>query len=171
MYSTSNSRSVRTATISDLPSIRMIYNSAKKFMDINENPNQWPIGYPYDDILAEDIIAGRLFLICDGNTPHGVFALIDGIDQTYVNIYDGEWLNNREYVTLHRVASDGVHSGIMAIATEFAKSKYPDCDIRIDTHEDNRPMQSVLIRLGFKKCGTIYIDTGDARTAYQLETE
>ncbi len=167
-----NSITVRRAISADMPQIRRIYDSAKAYMNESGNPNQWPIGYPYDDILAEDIAAGNLFVICDdGGALHGVFAMISGIDPTYLKIYGGAWLNERSYVTLHRVASDGAIGGIMKITVDFAKAAHPDCDIRIDTHKDNLPMQAALKRLGFKKCGIIYIDTGAERTAYQLKTE
>ena len=39
--------------------------------------------------------------------------------------------------------------------------------IRIDTHADNRPMQTSLSRLGFVYCGIIYVENGDSRQAYQ----
>ncbi len=163
---------IRKARLEDMQSIRAIYNSAKVFMDSIGNRQQWPVGYPYDDILQKDIALGRLYAVCDSNgAPHGVFALLDGVDPTYIKIYDGAWLNSRPYVTLHRVASDGKLRGIMRSAVAFAKSKYPDCDIRIDTHKDNAKMHAVLAELGFKKCGTIIIDTGAPRTAYQLKTQ
>ncbi len=164
-----NLSNIRRATVSDFAAIRAIYDSAKAFMDSIGDDKQWPLGYPYDDILAEDIECGRLFVICDGSgVPHGVFALICGIDPTYVTIYDGAWLREQEYVTLHRVASDGVLRGVMRSAVAFARASHPECDIRIDTHEDNSKMHAVLAELGFKRCGIIYLDIGAPRIAYQL---
>ncbi len=161
---------IRKATLADMPRLREIYNSAKAFMDSIGDDKQWPVGYPYDDILEDDIARAQLYTVCDGDgVAHGVFTLIEGIDQTYLKIYDGAWLNDREYVTLHRVASDGVLRGIMRLAVDFAKSEHPECDIRIDTHEDNVKMRTVLTELGFKQCGTIIIDTGAPRIAYQME--
>lgn len=163
---------VRRATAEDLPAIRRIYNQAKAYMVSNGNPTQWPEGYPYDDILAEDIEIGQIFVVCkeDDAPPHGVFALIAGIDPTYINIYDGCWLNDRDYITLHRVGSDGTLSGIMRTAVTFARAKYPELDVRIDTHADNAKMHEILNSLGFKKCGTIFVLVDSPRTAYQLVT-
>ncbi len=167
-----DSITVRKATLADMPAIRAVYTSAKAFMDSIGDQNQWPLGYPYDDILEEDIALGRLYAVCgEGGTPHGVFALIDGIDPTYVKIYDGAWLRKHEYVTLHRVASDGVLRGIMRVAVEFAQQMYPECDVRIDTHEDNVKMRAVLAELEFEQCGIIYLETGAPRIAYQLIAE
>lgn len=165
-------KNIRPVTAADMPNIRAVYDSAKRFMDSIGDQNQWPVGYPYDDILAEDIAQGNLFAVCGNDgIPHGVFALIRGVDRTYINIYDGAWLSEREYVALHRVASDGKTRGVMRAAVAFAQAEHPDCDIRIDTHEDNSKMHSVLTALGFKKCGIIIIDTGAPRVAYQLETD
>ena len=38
----------------------------------------------------------------------------------------------------------------------------------IDTHEKNKTMQHVVEKLGFKRCGIIYIEDGTPRIAYQL---
>ena len=40
-------------------------------------------------------------------------------------------------------------------------------DIRIDTHHKNIPMRKFLSKLGYHACGTIYLDNGDKRIAYQ----
>ena len=42
-----------------------------------------------------------------------------------------------------------------------------DCNIRIDTHRDNRIMQHVILGYGFSYCGIIYLASGDERLAYQ----
>ena len=39
--------------------------------------------------------------------------------------------------------------------------------IRVDTHNDNILMRKVLDRLGFSLCGTIYLENGDPRIAYE----
>ena len=41
-------------------------------------------------------------------------------------------------------------------------------NIRIDTHENNKTMQNALERIGFVRCGIIYLPNGDPRIAYQL---
>ena len=44
-------------------------------------------------------------------------------------------------------------------------------DIRIDTHHDNIPMRTFLAKLGYHACGTIYLNNGDKRIAYQKHFE
>ena len=39
-------------------------------------------------------------------------------------------------------------------------------DLRMDTYEDNQPMQHFLEKKGFEKCGIVYADDGTERLAY-----
>ena len=42
------------------------------------------------------------------------------------------------------------------------------CDnLRIDTHKDNKIMINLIEKAGFERCGTIYVDDGTPRIAYQ----
>ena len=56
-----------------------------------------------------------------------------------------------EYSVLHRVASSGRRRGVLQEAVSFAFAACPH--IRIDTHALNAPMQSALMKLGFRRCG------------------
>ena len=40
-------------------------------------------------------------------------------------------------------------------------------DLRIDTHRDNAPMRGALEKLGFVPCGTVTVDDGTERIAYE----
>jgi GNAT superfamily N-acetyltransferase len=40
-------------------------------------------------------------------------------------------------------------------------------DIRIDTHRDNKPMRSLLKKMGYIHCGRITLTSGAYREAYQ----
>ena len=157
---------VRPAEISDLPEIRRIYDAAKLYMNQTGNPNQWKIGYPPDEMLKNDIENQRLYVVKDEKIG-GVFALIPGIDPTYLKI-DGAWLRDHEYAAIHRVASDGRLRGVLASAVEFAREKYPELDLRIDTHSENLVMQAAIKRLNFVECGIIHLQNGDPRVAFQL---
>ena len=43
--------------------------------------------------------------------------------------------------------------------------------LRIDTHEDNRIMQRAVEKLGFHRCGIIYVSDGSPRIAYERMAE
>ena len=40
-------------------------------------------------------------------------------------------------------------------------------NLRIDTHADNRVMQRLAERCGFRRCGIVYVANGTPRIAYQ----
>lgn len=156
---------IRRSTLEDASRIDEIYAYAKQFMHSHGNPNQWNGEYP--DILEakEDAENGVGYVMEDDGEIFAVFAFIIGPDPTYAIIEDGAWLNDEPYGTIHRIASDGSHSGIMKLCTEFCFSLIDN--IRIDTHEDNSFMLNALMNLGFTRCGIIYLETGDPRIAFQ----
>jgi ribosomal protein S18 acetylase RimI-like enzyme len=94
-------------------------------------------------------------------------------DPTYGYI-DGAWMNDEPYGVIHRIASDGERRGIFKNVLEFCKEKMAVRNIknlRIDTHADNKPMQHLVEKYDFNRCGIIYLGNGSPRIAYQLETE
>ena len=129
------------------------------------NPNQWGRSYPTEDLIRNDIGSGACHLICDGEAVHGVFALFSADEPTYQHIENGSWLNDEEYVTVHRIASDGKLHGLFDRAIDYCKGLSDN--IRIDTHESNLIMQKLIERNGFEKCGRIYVADGSPRIAYQ----
>lgn len=156
---------IRQATKNDLQQILEIYESAKHFMHTHGNPNQWNGAYPEEKLLCCDIEKGYLYVMTDDkDNPYAVFALIEGKDPTYGDI-DGEWLTDTPYATIHRIAGDGTRQGIMRECFEFSSQKYDH--LRVDTHEDNKPMQRAVTNCGFVYTGIIYLDDGSPRKAYE----
>lgn len=159
---------VRPATEADLPRALEIYATARAFMRENGNSTQWGDGYPGEGLLRGDIEKGHLYCIVDEDDqacPCGVFALIDGNDPTYDEIFEGAWKSSMPYATVHRIASDGTHSGLFAAAIRYARTRYDH--LRVDTHRDNLPMQRSIEKQGFEYCGIIYIEDGTPRLAYE----
>ncbi len=158
---------IRKAEIGDLNSILGVYAIAREYMRKTGNPNQWGTNKPQKEMLEEDIQKGELFV---GEGPDGeihfVFAFILGGDPTYLYIEDGSWISDEPYGTIHRVASDGTVTGVVKTVVEYCRSVIPN--LRIDTHENNKTMQHVLEKLGFARCGIIYLADGAPRIAYQL---
>ena len=157
--------SIDKAKMQDMPRILEIYAYARNFMRENGNPTQWEDLEPIRKNLVTDIEHENLYLIKDGENIHGAFAFIIGDDPTYAKIEQGQWLSDKEYGTIHRVASDGTLHGLMGIIVEFCSGKITH--LRIDTHEDNKIMQHLILKNGFKKCGIIHISDGSPRLAYE----
>ena len=96
----------------------------------------------------------------------GVFTYIYGEDDpTYSQIQEGQWLNDDPYGVLHSVAAGVSGKGVGAFMLDWALEN--SGNVRIDTHEDNKPMQNLLIKKDFKYCGIIYLENGDPRRAFQ----
>lgn len=154
---------VKKASSEDLSRIEEIYAYARSFMAETGNPNQWGKNHPPAGQLRQDIAEGTLHVIESETGIHGVFFFQAGDDPTYAKIYEGQWHSDEAYGVIHRIAGDG-SGGILKTAVRYAQSSCSH--IRIDTHHDNQVMQRALSKLGFKRCGIIYLENGDPRIAY-----
>ncbi len=154
---------IRNAKHADLTEILKIYAFARSFMEQTGNPNQWGKTNPPQEQLEADIAEGKLFVVCREEKICGVFFFAVGADPTYAVIRKGQWRSNREYGTIHRIASDG-SGGILKACVEYCERLCPY--LRIDTHADNHVMQKAVAKLGFQYCGVITIADGTSRLAY-----
>ena len=155
---------IQKADISQLPRILEIYEKARAFMAESGNPDQWGTGYPPEEMIRQDIRDGKSYVNLKGEHIQAVFYFAVEADPTYGYI-EGEWLNDDPYGVIHRIAVDGSGRGVAAECFAFAAQRCEN--IRIDTHEKNIPMQRCLTKNGFARCGTIYLEDGDPRIAYQ----
>ena len=156
---------IRKATIEDLETILLLIDEGRRKMMAEGNVNQWSGGRPSREMLVKDIAQGVSHLVVIDGKPVATFALIEGPDPTYARIYDGEWQNDNPYYVIHRVASmAGVH-GIMRTVLNHAFTLTGT--IRIDTHNDNVTMRTLLAKYGFSYCGIILLENGDPRLAFQ----
>ena len=155
---------IRKAGCSDYDRIMEIYSIAQDYMIRSGNPTQWGHFYPDPELIRKDIADGVCYVICE-DTVHGVCALIEGPDPTYRVIENGAWLNEDPYVVVHRIAGDGQVHGVFRCVMEYCKDRY--ANVRIDTHNDNLTMQKQIEKNGFQRCGTIYVEDGSPRIAYQ----
>ena len=159
---------IRKTREDDLARIMEIYQSARLFMAENGNPNQWGDSWPLEEMIRDDIHKGKSYVcINDDEKVIGTFYYVYGtdIEPTYEVIENGNWLDSSAYGVVHRLAGDGSQKGIGAFCLSWA---YEQCKhIRIDTHRDNKVMQSLLEKLGFKYCGIIYVRDGSERVTYE----
>ncbi len=161
---------IRKTRKEDIPRLKQIFATARQFMASSGNPDQWAPSYPSDEQLLNDINNGDSFVvISDSRQIVATFVLHAGIDPTYNTIYEGQWLNDAPYATIHRIASNGEVKGIFRLALQFALNRYDN--IRIDTHHDNIVMRNAIMQNGFSYCGIIHCWNGDERMAYQYVKE
>ena len=158
---------IRNAKASETDRVIEIYANARRYMREQGNPTQWGDHYPSDDLIRSDIARGCSY-VCelDGELV-GVFYFCIEQDPTYDRIDDGAWLNDRPYGVIHRIAVAKHGCGVAKACFDYA---FSHCDnIKIDTHIDNLPMQRALAKNGFLRCGTVYLENGDTRIAYQKQ--
>ena len=155
---------IRRANKEDIISIMPIYEAAKAKMRADGNMHQWSDKYPDKETLLDDINRGELYIAYDIEI-YGVFMLSFSSEETYKEIH-GAWFNDEPYAVIHRIASLGKGRNLLKDAIDFAFAKTDN--IRIDTHEDNNIMRSLLNKLGFVYTGIIHLKNGDERRAYQL---
>lgn len=157
----------------DLPTIMSIVKDAQDYL-ASLNIDQWQNGYPNEERILEDISLGGSYLIINDNKEVlGTSFFTTDSDPTYTNI-EGEWITPSDsiYGVIHRVAVFNKHRG-----TGFARFVFDEFEnmlkkddiksMRIDTHRDNKGMQKLLERRGYKYCGIIYLLDGNERLAYE----
>ena len=157
---------IRLATQADVDAAEKIYNDARAFMAESGNPTQWAGEYPNGYDVSLGIEKGTSYVCEENGEVIATFHFEKNADDpTYRKIYEGKWQNDAPYGVIHRIAVKYHGRGI----ADFC---FDECfkiihNIKIDTHEDNIPMQKCLLRGGFLRCGIIYLENGESRVAYQ----
>ena len=158
---------IRKATPDDIPILMRVFECAKGIMRASGNMHQWGKGYPSEEVVRCDIDKGNCYVAQeDGGEIAGVMSFIPGPDPTYSYIEDGEWLDDRPYYVVHRIAVPEKGKEVARIFLDWAFSQCRT--VRIDTHRDNVIMHHILRKYGFVYCGVIYLSNGEPRDAYQL---
>ncbi len=160
--------SIRLADISDLEFILPIYAYAREQMRQNGNPDQWGTDWPSAERVSMDIQCRQLYVIEQNGQIDGIFAFIIGEEPTYQSI-EGSWQNSLPYGTIHRIAAREGGKAVFKQCLSYCETLIST--IRIDTHSRNTIMQTLLSQNGFQPCGTIYVEDGTPRIAYQKTIE
>lgn len=156
---------LKKATTAELARVMEIYDGARAYMRAHGNFEQWGNGYPSEELIREDVAAGRLYLCVEGDELLGVLCYFEGEDPTYLTVYDGAWLNDRPYGVIHRIAVAAHRRGVASFCFDACLARCGN--LKIDTHRDNYPMQRSLEKNGFVRCGVIHLADGAERIAYQ----
>ena len=161
---------IRHTRRDELPEIMKIYAHARDFMAAHGNPRQWgQTHWPPEELIARDIERGKSYVCVSGNVLQGVFYydFCADAEPGYRNIEDGEWASDQPYGVVHRAASAGLMPGIGSFILRWALAQAGY--LRIDTHPDNKVMQGLLRKLGFRQRGIIHVtEDNDPRYAFDL---
>lgn len=156
----------------DIYSVVEIMNEAKQYFKQHHIP-QWQNenGYPNEKDVQWDMHKGGSWVVKENADILG-YSFIDVYNDPNYAYIEGKWLNNEPYVVIHRTCVKSAYKG-RNIASLFVKKAEEICkekkiyNIRVDTHEKNIAMQHMLEKNGFVKVGTIYVEDGSPRFAYQ----
>lgn len=139
-----------------------------------DGSKQWQDGYPNPDIIQKDIEKGVGFVLSHGEKIIGYSAVMINDEPTYADI-EGEWLTNRDFVVVHRVAISEDYLG-KGLAVQMLKhiEQYAINNsinsIKVDTNFDNPAMINIFEKLGYIYCGEVYF-RGSPRRAYEKVLE
>jgi len=170
---TKQTMTIRKTTMADLTAVMDIYAQARAFMRENGNPGQWKTSHPAREIIENDISGGLSYVCTTGGTEKpekilAVFFFTTEPEPTYEKI-DGAWLDDSgTYGVIHRIAraaADKEAKGAGEFCISWCFEQIPN--IKIDTHPDNAPMLRLMEKLGFVQCGTIWLENGEERVAFQ----
>lgn len=152
----------RPATPEDLPAILVILEAAIRRLG-EAGVDQWQHGYPNRTRIEADLEEGIGYVVAEEDRVVAYGAVIFTGESSYREI-EGAWLTEVEdYVVVHRmcVADEVVGRGygrrFMQAVEQLSRGRVQS--FRVDTHADNRVMQALLPKLGFRRCGIIYFES------------
>lgn len=162
---------IKKAAEADLPRITELFDLARAYMK-EAGIDQWQDGYPTAELLRKDINEENRYILCENGKILATAGFFLGTEPDYEVIEEGAWLNDSNYVSIHRIAVDdsakgmGLGGALVRTCEDIAR-KNKCRNIRCDTHADNKPMRRMLEKNGFVYCGIIHLSTGEPRVAYQ----
>ena len=137
--------------------------------------DQWQGQYPHREHIEQDIDRGENVVIVDDEGRIVATAAVGILNaEEYHELKDGEWLIEAQgepfrCVVVQRIAvstactKSGLATRIMSYAFDYAREA--SCkSVRVNTHPGNIPMQRVLEKQGYTRCGTITMDHVEGST-------
>lgn len=155
----------------DIQSIMKIIRQAQEYFKTN-HIDQWQNNYPNPQIIQEDIQNGYSHVLEEADQIVATASISFDGEKTYNKIYNGNWLSHDEYAVIHRLAVDSSLKG-SGISSEIMRQVEKMCldkgvrSIKVDTHEENIPMQRLLQKNDFTYCGDIYLEDKSKRVAFE----
>lgn len=162
---------LRKSEVLDIPEIIRIISDAKAFLK-DQGLDQWQSVYPSEVDIMTDIECGYSHVLEDEGRILCTGAILEGAEKFYEVIYDGSWITDGRYMTIHRLATRSDSRG-RGTASIFIEETVRLCrekglpSIRIDTHRGNLPMQRMLEKNGFVRCGIIVFGDEGERVAFE----
>jgi ribosomal protein S18 acetylase RimI-like enzyme len=164
---------IRHSTFNDIPDIMAIIADAKAYL-ADQKIEQWQNGYPNTAQVENDIENRESYVLLNTQSQVVATAMFTTRKEPTYAIIDGKWMvdENTVYGVIHRMA---IKSGFrkLGLAVRLFEEFHQQLDqqniqsLKIDTHEENLGMQSLIRKLGYQYCGVIYTNYGDKRLAFE----
>ncbi|MFV0558376.1 MAG: GNAT family N-acetyltransferase [Enterococcus sp.] len=153
---------IRKSQSTDLLAILAIINEAKLYL-AQQGSSQWQNGYPNQATIQHDITLQHSYVLVVNHEIAATFVLQETPDANYSQIYAGAWQRADEaYTTIHRIAisakfrQQNLASHMIHFSIQQSRNLGFN-QLRVDTHEKNRPMQHLLTKNGFTKVGKVKV--------------
>jgi hypothetical protein len=154
---------IRLANPNDINQIMEIINDAKKYLK-SQSLKQWNLddGYPQKEVLLNDINNKSCYVLEKDNILISTMSVVFTVDENYNEIYNGNWLTNDKYASIHRIAIRNEYHHLklgiyMLLEAENIVKDKNIYSIKIDTHKLNIPMTKTILNAGYTHCGTIIL--------------
>jgi ribosomal protein S18 acetylase RimI-like enzyme len=165
---------IRPTKYEDITHLVHIINDAKTYL-ASQNIDQWQNGYPNAEQVENDIKNCESYVVInDKNTIMATSMFTLRKEPTYKKIIEGNWLISEDetYGVIHRMAikNEFRKLGLATFLFEAFHQQLKDKNIqslKIDTHQDNLGMQSLIKKLGYQYCGIIYTSYNAKRLAFE----
>jgi ribosomal protein S18 acetylase RimI-like enzyme len=165
---------IRLSNFDDIPSIINIIEDAKTYL-ASQNIDQWQNGYPNAAQIENDIKNDESYVVVnDENQIMATSMFTFKKEPTYKKIIDGKWLipEDEIYGVIHRLAikKEFRKFGLATFLFDEFHQQLKEKNIKslkIDTHEENVGMQSLIKKLGYQYCGIIYTNYNAKRLAFE----
>jgi GNAT superfamily N-acetyltransferase len=135
--------------------------------------DQWQGEYSSCKTAEEDVSSHSAYVLADASgRVTGVVTLFMGDDPLYRGI-EGPWAFPEPYVSIHRMAlapfarGQGLSKLLFSHCIARAK-ELGACSVRVDTHPENKIMQTAIRRGGFIQRGQLYLPVGVHTECYEL---
>lgn len=159
----------RKATEAEIPQIWTILQQAIARRKA-DGSNQWQNGYPNPETISSDIEKGVGYILTDGEKVIAYSAVLINDEPAYSDII-GQWLTNKDFVVVHRVAISEDYLGKGLVQKMFGH--FEDFalqndihSVKVDTNFDNLPMLRIMEKLGYTYCGEVHFN-GSPRKAFE----
>lgn len=160
---------VRKSTLADLTALMEVFDKGREIQHQSGNFSQWNNGYPSHDLLKQDILTGHSYVVISDEaevdypegTILGTYYLHQGPNPIFASINPIQWLNQENYVTVHRMSSNGLVKGAGRFILQTVIDSHEN--VRLFTHEDNGQMLKLCLALGFQHCGYFNLVDGTER--------